>query len=268
MSAPVPVGHEASSLAIADEVGLEPAGEPVLTGRRDEAVGDEHEGAVGERDAFGPPEVLVKDVPESRLVERGTDDEDRPPVRGIADLGFRGIVGFDGAGAGEEPAELGEHRDEEILAPEVGDDALLDLSAFAVGFDDADVFVDGAAGGADFHGSRVHANHYHDEPRGFKVNSWYISGITRVRLSLHFSGWRRVTPREGPGKQGVFARGSRRPSRLHPKHGLVFLGVLWGRFHDAASRGDFDTRSGSILSDPASSAILIVGGWQTLAGCR
>ena len=62
----VPVGDEASALAVADEVGLEPAGEPMLTGRGDEPVGDEHEGAVGERNAFGPPEVLVGSSPPSR----------------------------------------------------------------------------------------------------------------------------------------------------------------------------------------------------------
>ena len=78
--------------------------------------------------------------------------------------------------AGEEPLELGEHVDEEVLASEIGDDALLDLAAFAVGFDDADVFVDGAAGGADFHGSRVHENHYHDESRRIKGISSGNSG--------------------------------------------------------------------------------------------
>ena len=39
---------------------------------------------------------------------------------------------------------------EEVLSSEIGDDALLDLTAFAVAFDDTDVFVDGAAFGADF----------------------------------------------------------------------------------------------------------------------
>ena len=90
-AASVPVGDEATALAIADEVGFEPAGEAVLAGRSDEPVGDEHEGAVGERDAFGPAEVLVEDVPEAQLIEQGADDEDRPPVGGIDDLGFGGI---------------------------------------------------------------------------------------------------------------------------------------------------------------------------------
>ena len=155
----VPVGDEASALAVADEVGFEPAGEAVLAGGGDEPVGDEHEGAVGERDAFGPPEGSVEDVPEAQLIEQGPNDEDRPPVRGFAESGVRGVRSL----AGEEPSELGEHLDEEVLSSQIGDDALLDLAAFAVGLDDADVFVDGAAGGADFHGSRVHENHYHDD---------------------------------------------------------------------------------------------------------
>jgi hypothetical protein len=105
------------------------------------------------------PEVLVEDGPEAQLVEQGADDKDGSPVRGFAESGIVGITSL----PGEESPELGEHLDEEILATEIGDDALFDLTVFAVGFDDADVFVDGAAGGADFDGSRVHAIQYHDE---------------------------------------------------------------------------------------------------------
>jgi hypothetical protein len=46
---------------------------------------------------------------------------------------------------------------------------------------------------------------------------------------------------------------------------MVLLGVLGGRFHDAASRGDVHTRSGAYLSYPASLVILILGGWQISA---
>ena len=182
----MPVGEEASARAVADEVGLEPAGEPVLTGRGDEPVGDEHEGAVGERNAFGLPEVLIEDAPEAQLIEQGPHDEDRPPGRGFAEVGVGGIMSL----AGEEPSELGEHFDEEVLPSEIGDDALLDLTAFAVGFDDADVFVDGAAGGADFHGSRVHESHYHDGLRRINGYLWEILEKLRVRLSLRFLGRR------------------------------------------------------------------------------
>ena len=120
-------------------------GQAVLAGRSDEPVGDQHEGAVGEWDSFGPAEVLVKDVPEAQLIEQGADDEDRPPVRGIDDLGFGGI-GEVGVGlAGEELAEPGKDLDQEIFTTEIGDDALFDLPVFAVGLDDADILVNGAA---------------------------------------------------------------------------------------------------------------------------
>jgi hypothetical protein len=44
---------------------------------------------------------------------------------------------------------------------------------------------------------------------------------------------------------------------------MVLLGVLGGRFHDAAARGDLGTRSGAYLSHPAGLAVLALGGWQT-----
>jgi hypothetical protein len=44
---------------------------------------------------------------------------------------------------------------------------------------------------------------------------------------------------------------------------MVLLGVLGGRFHDAAARGGIKTRSGAYLSYPASLVVLILGGWQT-----
>jgi hypothetical protein len=112
------------------------------------------------------------------LVEQGPDDEDGSPSGGIDHSGVGGIVGVGLGVAVEEPTELGEQLDEEILASEIGDDALLDLAVVAVGFDDADVFVDGAVLGADFDRSWIHdwllasleekcpgmhTNHYHDK---------------------------------------------------------------------------------------------------------
>src|SRR4051794_26290873 len=79
-----------------------------------------------------------------------------PQCGALADLGFGGIAPLDGVLPGEESPELGEDLDEELFASEIGDDALFDLTVLAVGLDDADVFVDGAAGGADFDGPRVH----------------------------------------------------------------------------------------------------------------
>jgi hypothetical protein len=41
----------------------------VLTGGGNEPVGDQDEGAVSERDAFGVAEMLVEDLPEPQLAE-------------------------------------------------------------------------------------------------------------------------------------------------------------------------------------------------------
>jgi hypothetical protein len=172
----MPVGDEASALAIADEVGLEPAGQAMLTPGGDEPVGHEHEGAVGEGNTSGPPEVLVEDGAEAELVEEGPNHEDRSPGRGIDDLGIkRGGVFWSGVVA-EQSLEFGEDVDEEIFATEVGDDALLDLAAVAVGFDDADIFIHGTAGGADFDDSGVHGRNYHD---GASESQVEFSGIIR-----------------------------------------------------------------------------------------
>jgi hypothetical protein len=154
-SALMPMRNEATTLAFADEIGLEPAGQPVLTGRSDQPVGDEHEGAVSEGNVLGEPEVLVEDGPEAELVEQGAYDEDRPPGGGIDHVRVGEIAGVALGVAVEEPAELGKQLAKEILASEIGDDALLDLAAVAVGFDDADVLVDGAVLGADFDGSWI-----------------------------------------------------------------------------------------------------------------
>ena len=63
----------------------------------------------------------------------------------------------------EQSLELGENLGQEILAAQVGHGALLDLAVVTIGFDDADILVDRAAGGPNFDGSEVHAVKYHDK---------------------------------------------------------------------------------------------------------
>jgi hypothetical protein len=141
-SARVPGGDEAPAPAIADEVGLEPAGAPVFAGRGEESIGDEPNGPVRDRAAFGLAEGFVAGGPEAALIDQDADGADGSPGRGSDDLGIsrRGVPLADVATA--QSLELGEDLDEEIVAAAIGDDALLDLSALAVGFDEADVFVE------------------------------------------------------------------------------------------------------------------------------
>ena len=88
---PVPVGRESGPPAIADEVGLQPAGQAVFAGGSDEAIGDQDERPVGKRHAPGFTQRRVEDTPQPELVEHGADGEDRPPGGGVEDVGVLGL---------------------------------------------------------------------------------------------------------------------------------------------------------------------------------
>src|SRR4029077_12840053 len=100
----------------------------------------------------------VEDGPQPKLVEQSADGEDRPPGGGVEELGVLGVRWF----PAEEPLELGQDLDQEVLAAEVGEGALLDLAVVAIGLDDADILVNRATGRPDFDGSEVHVVKYHD----------------------------------------------------------------------------------------------------------
>jgi len=157
----MPVRHEASSESIADEVVVEPAGQAVLAGGSDQAIGDEHEEPIGIRNASGVvafawlAEKRVQDWDQAELLEERTDDQDGPPGPGLEDVDIRLLAGNDGIAA-EHANEIGEELLEQVFASEVSDDALLDLAVLSEGFDDADVLVDGAVGEGDFDGADEH----------------------------------------------------------------------------------------------------------------
>src|SRR4029077_2528226 len=158
----VPVGHESPALAIADEIGLQPAGQAVFAGGPGETIGDQDEGPVGERHAFGLAQRRVEDGPEPELVEQSADSEDSPPGGGIEDIEIVVLscprVGI----VAEQAFQLGEYFREQIHTAQIGHGALLDLAVVAIGFDNADILVHRAAGGPDFDGSEVHVVKYHD----------------------------------------------------------------------------------------------------------
>ena len=160
----VPARHKPPPLTVADEIGLQPAGQAVFAGGTDQAIGDQHERPVGERHALGLAQSCIEDSPEPELIEQGPDDQERPPGGGVEDVGVIGL-GAVRAVPAEQPLELGEDLDQKVLAAEVGEGALLDLAAVAIGLDDADILVDSAAGGANFDGSQVHVVKYHDARR-------------------------------------------------------------------------------------------------------
>jgi hypothetical protein len=87
------------------------------------------------------------------LLPQGADDQDRSPGGGIQDAQGVAVFASHQGFTEQDALQLGQQSGEEIFATEVGDDALFDLAVLAIGFDDADVLVDGAVGGRDFDGA-------------------------------------------------------------------------------------------------------------------
>ena len=125
-------------------------------------MGDQHEGPVGVRNAFGPAEGGVEEGPQAHLVEQGVDRENRPPGRGLEDLGLPRGLGLVAEVSAEQSLELGQDLGEQIVAAQSGDDALREPAVLALGFDGAEGFGDVAAGRRDLDGFGVHAEKYHD----------------------------------------------------------------------------------------------------------
>src|SRR5262249_9890317 len=157
-----PARHEAPAVAITEEVGLQPAGQAVFAAGAHETIGNEDEGPIGIRDlssilpGFGLSQVLIENLPECELVEQGTDQEDRTPGPGFENVHVGGLI-HEAWFPAQDTFESREERLQEILATQVGDDPLLDFAVFAIGLDDANVLIDGAAGGRDLDRADVHA---------------------------------------------------------------------------------------------------------------
>jgi len=99
---------------------------------------------------------LVEDSPEIELLEECLYGEGGSPGRSIEDVNGIGIFAFRRGRAEQEALEFGQQGCEEVLASELGDDPLFNFAVVAVGFDNADVLVDGAIGGRDLDVADVH----------------------------------------------------------------------------------------------------------------
>ena len=159
----VPTGNKPPALAVTDEIGLQPTGQAMFTGRMDQAIGDQYERTIGERHSFGFAQRRIEDGPQTQLIEQGPNGQDRSPGGSIEDVEIFVFSVLPAAVAAQKSLEHGEYLRQEILAAQVGQGALLDLAVVAIGFDDPDIFVDRAVGGPDFDGSEVHAVNYHDK---------------------------------------------------------------------------------------------------------
>jgi hypothetical protein len=153
----VPMGQETTALAITDEVGFQPACQPMFAARMAKPIGQEDESAIREGRTFlGLAKQGVEDGPQAELVKEGADNQNGSPGGGFEDVDV--TVRFTGPRwfALEEALQLGQQDGEEVLTPEIDDGALFDLTVLAKGLDDTDILVDRAIGRRHFDGAEVH----------------------------------------------------------------------------------------------------------------
>ena len=153
----VPPGHKASALSIAEEIRLQPPRQPVLAAGMDQPAGDQHEGSIRPWDHGPLSQKPIQQIPQSQLLEQRAHHQQRPPAEGLKDVDIAVPLAFHFGGAFQDTAQVGQYGGKQIATAQVGDDALLDLAVFAVGLDDAQVFIEGTVGGGDFDGAHVHA---------------------------------------------------------------------------------------------------------------
>ena len=151
-----PGGHEAAAVAIAHEVGLQPARQTMLAGRRGEPIGDQHQRPIAQRSAIttttsGEP---VEHRLKPKLTPQMARRQHRSPVprrHGV------NVLAPDRAlrcrFAMQQARQLGEveMRRQQVLATQIEDRAMARLAALAIGFDHPHILVLDAvaAGGPD-----------------------------------------------------------------------------------------------------------------------
>src|SRR5262249_42185343 len=146
----------------------------------------------------GSAQVFVQDLPQAQLLEERAQDQDRSPRPALQDSDID-VCARDAGGAAQDPFELGEKFEQEVRAPETGDDAVLDFTVLTIGFDDADVFVDGAVGGGDFDGADVHGDSITTEKRRVKAKSYILQ--TMMQSECHYVFGRAVPPQPAANRE-------------------------------------------------------------------
>ena len=153
-----PGRQPAAAAAVADELGFQPARQPVLARGRAQAVGGQHQHAIGQPRlaSRGRSFEAVENVFQAELLEGLAQGQKTPPSGGL--FGGGELVGVEpAAGPIEQPDEGVQLGAELVLAAQTDDDPLAGAAAvIAVGLDELDVFVDFGRGAADAGEARKH----------------------------------------------------------------------------------------------------------------
>ena len=150
-----PLGPPLATVPVTDEAGLQPAGQAVLAAGRLQSVGDQRQYPVGQRHARAPPALgaAVEDLFEAEFAPQGAGHQRDAPVPGLERhrLVVAGLAGRGRLLAAQQSVQGIEMLEQQLLAAEACDQALLDLAALAIALHQANVLMLDtlAAGGFD-----------------------------------------------------------------------------------------------------------------------
>jgi hypothetical protein len=211
-----PLGHDPAAAPVADEIGLQPGGQARLALRVAPPVGDEHQDAIGQRQALAPaPPVVagIEDRLEPQFPPERSRHQPRSPARGL--LSLHGRAGRSRRRHRVVPAPQAhqgiEMRGQPIVATEVGDDALLSLTVLPVRFDEPDVLVGeaGAAAGPDRAQVHTLSRVIRESHTVLSSRIWSqgrVSSVTRIRCpavpQIRYFAYLGEAPRRGMSNMG------------------------------------------------------------------
>jgi hypothetical protein len=124
----------------------------------DQPACDQHKCPIRPGDCRSGSQKPIQQIPQPQFLEQFARHQQRAPGKSVQDLDVVLLLAFQLGRAFQDATQVRKHSAEHVATAKIGDDALLDLAVFAVGFHDAQVFVDGAVGGRDFDGPDVHAS--------------------------------------------------------------------------------------------------------------
>ncbi len=156
---PLPLRLDALSPAVAHKITFQPGGQTVLALRAREPIGHQHQNPVGQRPARRAPGRrcdLIQDRVQTQLAPQLLGHEHRAPDRRL--LRAHPLERHPGRRrrSAQQTHQRFQVRGQKVFAAQIGDDPLLGMSVFPVGFDQAHVLIGGTPRAARFDGAKAH----------------------------------------------------------------------------------------------------------------
>ena len=148
-----PARNVAPSLAVADIIGFQPAGQRMLASRPCQPIGQQRQHSAGPiivgiffGHQFGPAATGVQDVPQAQLLKQMARHQQGSPSAGLQNFPGTGRCQLMARLRGvvfppQKPIEHRQHGVQDVASPQIGDDLLPDVSIFPDRLDNPHAFM-------------------------------------------------------------------------------------------------------------------------------